>query len=160
MWILLLRDRHNANLMLDDEGRYFHVDFGFVLGHSTGKGIGGLVECSPFKLTEEYIELLDGRNSPVFAKFCDGCVAAMQASHAHAQTILSMVEIVGTRSGFPCFQVFPVDVVMPRLRKRLMMGKPASAVEEETRRMVHKAAGHWGSRKYDWFQMLQRGIKP
>ena len=47
------------------QGHYFHIDFGFCLGHSTGKQIGGLVECSPFKLTEEYIELLDGRGSPV-----------------------------------------------------------------------------------------------
>ena len=50
MWILELRDRHNGNLMLDEEGHYFHIDFGFCLGHSTGKQIGGLVECSAFKV--------------------------------------------------------------------------------------------------------------
>ena len=75
MWVLMLRDRHNGNLMLDSEGHYFHIDFGFVLGHSTGKQIGGLVECSPFKLTAEYVELLDGEGSPVYQKFCDACVA-------------------------------------------------------------------------------------
>ena len=56
------------------QGHYFHIDFGFVLGHSTGKQIGGLVECSNFKLTDEYVELLGGDSSPVYHKFCDGCV--------------------------------------------------------------------------------------
>ena len=145
--------------MLDESGHYFHIDFGFCLGHSTGKGIGGLVECSKFKLTEEYIEVLDGRDSPVFERYCKGCVAAMQASHAHAQTILSMIEIVGTSSGFPCFGVYPVTKVIPALAQRLMTHKPPSAVEEETRKLIQKAAGHWGSRNYDWFQNKQRGIK-
>lgn len=160
MWILKLRDRHNGNLMLDEAGHYFHIDFGFCLGHSTGKGIGGAVECSNFKLTEEYIELLDGRNSPVFERYCAGCVAAMQAAHEHAPTILSMVEIVGTRSGFPCFGVYPVTTVIPALAQRLLTHKPAAAVEDETRKLIYKAAGHWGSRNYDWFQMKQRGIRP
>jgi hypothetical protein len=158
MWLLQLRDRHNGNLMLDEAGHFFHIDFGFCLGHSTGKGIGGLVECSPFKLTEEYIELLDGRNSPTFTRFCECCIAAFKASHAHAQTILTIVEVVGTRSVFPCFQNCPVHKVLPRLAKRLMVDKPATAVEDAFRRIVFKAAGHWGSRQYDWCQNMQQGI--
>ena len=54
MWLLLLRDRHNANLMLDDDGHYFHVDFGFVLGHSTGKQV--LLDSLP--------------STPLFGCFC------------------------------------------------------------------------------------------
>jgi len=160
MWLLKLRDRHNGNLMLDEQGHYFHIDFGFCLGHSTGKGIGGMVECSNFKLTEEYIEMLDGRHSPVFERYCQGCVAAMQASHTYASTILSMVEIVGTKSVFPCFENLPVQTVIPRLKKRLFTHKPAEAIEEETRKLIYQAAGHWGSKRYDFFQNLQRGIKP
>lgn len=83
MWVLMLRDRHNGNLMLDNEGHFFHIDFGFLLGHSTGKQIGGLIECSPFKLTPEFVDLLDGVDSPVYAKFCDACAKAMVACRLH-----------------------------------------------------------------------------
>ena len=149
MWILLLRDRHNANLMLDDEGRYFHVDFGFVLGHSTGKGIGGMVENSAFKLTNEYIEVraistaspppllhiatarlhrtalplrcispvprqvLDGLGSDAYNAFCTSCVENLRAARAHGETICTLVEIVGTNSVFPCFQVPPPPSAHP-----------------------------------------------
>ena len=205
MWLLMLRDRHNGNLMLDEEGHYFHIDFGFCLGHSTGKGIGGLVECSAFKLTREYayllsagllppplstfsprhllsrppllstsclallssprlryIDLLDGVDSPVYQKFCNGCVAAMQAAHAHRETIVAMIEIVGTRSKFPCFQNSPVTSVVPMLKQRLFYScKSAAEVEDAFRKLIKtRAQAHWGSRRYDWFQNCQQGIAP
>ena len=55
MWLLELRDRHNGNLMLDESGRYFHIDFGFCLGHSTGKQVHSrppslLLLCIPHAL--------------------------------------------------------------------------------------------------------------
>lgn len=160
MWLLKLRDRHNGNLMLDDDGHFFHIDFGFCLGHSTGKGIGGLVECSAFKLTKEYIEVLDGVGSPVYEKFCRGCVAAMQACHAHKEAIVAMVEIVGTKSKFPCFQNSPVSAVVPALKKRLFFELTTDAqIDAAFRKLIStRAAAHWGSRRYDWFQNQQQGI--
>lgn len=145
MWVLMLRDRHNGNLMIDSEGHYFHIDFGFVLGHSTGKQIGGMVECSPFKLTPEYLELLDGVGSPIYDKFCDACTKAMVACREHGgapptlslplrvwisspppppssgETICTMIEIVGTHSVFPCFGVVSLKQVIKGLQKRLFM---------------------------------------
>ena len=158
MWLLLLRDRHNGNLMLSDSGHYFHIDFGFCLGHSTGKQIGGLVECSPFKLTREYIELLDGVGSPVYEQYCKACIEAMVLAHDHAATICTIVEIVGTGSCFPCFKQTHVSKVIPRLKKRLFVDLPREQVPAAFRTVIDKAAGHWGSRNYDWFQNKQRGI--
>ena len=36
--------------------------------------------------------------------------------------------------------------------------RAAEAIEDQTRRLIYKAAGHWGSRQYDWCQNKQRGI--
>jgi len=158
MYLLLLRDRHNGNLMLDAEGHYFHIDFGFVLGHSTGKQIGGLVESAPFKLTAEYVELLDGTQSATYARFCEGCVRAMKAARANGNSICTLVEITGTRSRLPCFLQTPIAQVLPKLRKRLMMDKPESQLEAEVLRLVRSANMHKGTMYYDKAQRMQRGI--
>ncbi|KAL3914830.1 MAG: hypothetical protein SGPRY_007482 [Prymnesium sp.] len=158
MWVLMLRDRHNGNLMIDSEGHYFHIDFGFVLGHSTGKQIGGMVECSPFKLTPEYLELLDGVGSPIYDKFCDACTKAMVACREHGETICTMIEIVGTHSVFPCFGVVSLKQVIKGLQKRLFMHLEVKDVDAAFRKTIQLTAGHWGSRWYDKFQHMQRGI--
>jgi len=158
MWMLLLRDRHNENLMLDDDGHYFHVDFGFILGHSTGKQIGGLVECSPFKMTAEYIDVLDGLGSKAYQAFCASCVANLRAARSHGEAICTLVEVVGTNSVFPCFQVVPVAKVAPRLRERLCLDLPDAEFEAEAMRIVSSAANHKGTTYYDKAQNMQRGI--
>ena len=48
-----LKDRHNGNLLLDDEGHVIHIDFSFMLSHSPG---GISFEAAPFKLTRELLE--------------------------------------------------------------------------------------------------------
>ena len=49
-----MKDRHNGNLLLDEEGHIIHIDFGFMLSNSPG---GVNFESAPFKLTREFLEV-------------------------------------------------------------------------------------------------------
>lgn len=58
-WLVLfvnlqVKDRHNGNLLIDEEGHIIHIDFGFMLSNSPG---GVNFESAPFKLTRELLEV-------------------------------------------------------------------------------------------------------
>ena len=52
--------------MIDMKGKIIHIDYGFILGISPGN-VG--FETAPFKMTKEYVNLLDGINSDVYNYF-------------------------------------------------------------------------------------------
>ena len=49
-----VKDRHNGNILLSNEGHIIHIDYGFILSASP-KNLG--FENSPFKLTPEFVEV-------------------------------------------------------------------------------------------------------
>ena len=66
-YVFSVKDRHNGNIMLTRQGHLLHIDFGFFLQNSPGKVIE--TEKAPFKLTNDYIEMLDGQASKQFNEF-------------------------------------------------------------------------------------------
>ena len=61
-----MKDRHNGNILLDSEGHLIHIDYGFILSCSP-KNLG--FESSPFKLTPEFVAVMGGVDSDMFAYF-------------------------------------------------------------------------------------------
>ena len=62
-YILQIKDRHNANILLDREGHIMHIDFGFVLGDTPKMAKVPLFhERAPFKLTAEFWDVIGGWN--------------------------------------------------------------------------------------------------
>ena len=55
-YLLQVKDRHNGNIMVTDDGSLIHIDFGFLLGTSPAKNLG--FERAGFKFTNEMIELM------------------------------------------------------------------------------------------------------
>ena len=65
-YLLQVKDRHNGNILLDSEGHLIHIDYGFILSCSP-KNLG--FENSPFKLTPEFVDVMGGVDSDMFAYF-------------------------------------------------------------------------------------------
>lgn len=66
-FILGIGDRHPDNIMVNKEGRLFHIDFGHFLGHFKKK-YGIKRERVPFVLTEDFIKVISKGKFLIFFK--------------------------------------------------------------------------------------------
>mmetsp|Transcript_23323 Transcript_23323/g.17750 ORF Transcript_23323/g.17750 Transcript_23323/m.17750 type:complete len:119 (+) Transcript_23323:1316-1672(+) len=71
-YVLQIKDRHNANILIDRQGHLIHIDFGYLLTISPGKGIK--FEKAPFKLTNEFVNVMEGYTSKYFKRFKNSMV--------------------------------------------------------------------------------------
>ena len=86
-----MKDRHNANILIDENGCIIHIDFGYILGESPGFNIN--FENAPFKLTQDYIDVMGGVKSPAFQLFQDLFYRGFQALKKHSDIMSAMLEV-------------------------------------------------------------------
>ena len=65
-YLFQIKDRHNNNILVDTSGHLIHIDFSFIISSSPGN-MG--FERAPFKLTEDYVDLMEGFESDLFEHF-------------------------------------------------------------------------------------------
>ena len=79
--------RHNGNIYIDNKGRLIHMDFGYLLSKTIK------FEKAPFKLTEEFIEVMGGSESEGFRKFVRYCIEGFLAVRKNYENILLFLEM-------------------------------------------------------------------
>ncbi|KAF0894709.1 hypothetical protein E2562_001997 [Oryza meyeriana var. granulata] len=155
-YLLQVKDRHNGNLLIDEEGHIIHIDFGFMLSNSPG---GVNFESAPFKLTRELLEVMDsdaeGTPSEFFDYFKVLCIQGFLTCRKHAERIILLVEMLQD-SGFPCFKGGPRTI--QNLRKRFHL----SLTEEQcvclVLSLISSSMDAWRTRQYDYYQRVLNGI--
>lgn len=154
--LLQPKDRHNGNLLFDNEGRLVHIDFGFILETSPGGNMR--FESADFKLSHEMTQLLDPSGvmkSDTWNYFVSLCVKGYLAARLHMDGILNTVNLM-IDSGLPCFsRGDPIG----NLRKRL---HPELSEREAATFMIKTCAdayNKWSTAGYDLIQYLQQGIE-
>jgi len=88
----------------------------------------------------------------------DGFIAV----RAKADVLITMVEIMGYKSMFPCFNQpgGGVKRVIRELKERLMLSVPDSQIPKRVEALANKSLQHIGTVLYEKFQLRSNGIQP
>ncbi|KAJ4294049.1 Phosphatidylinositol 4-kinase pik1alpha (PI4-kinase)(PtdIns-4-kinase) [Kalmusia sp. IMI 367209] len=141
-YVLQLKDRHNGNLLIDNMGHIIHIDFGFMLSNSPGS-MG--FEAAPFKLTQEYVDVLGGLTAPAFEEFKALCKKSFQALRKEAERLIMLVDMMGKQSKMPCFAAGAAGVTNS-LRARMMLHLSKEEAEVFVDELIAKSVGSYYTR--------------
>ena len=150
-YLLQIKDRHNGNVLVDDQGHMIHIDFGFIFDIAPG---GVKFELSPFKLTQEMIEIMGGeKSSEEYRHFVELCVRAFLVCRPYAEHIIQMVQMM-LDSGLPCFTPKTIE----NLRERFLLDLSDKEAAESMVKLVNASYRAWSTYIYDGYQKLTNGI--
>ena len=160
-FLLRMKDRHNGNIMIDDQGHLVHIDFGFMLTNTPGGTIGNTIggfERAPFKLTPEMVMLMGGPNTRNFRKFRELCIRCyLQARRKRAQ-ILALVDIFGDLP-LPCFSNGGRKEALEGLTARFAPNLNALQAAQMMSWLIDQALGNYSTKLYDQCQACMQGIR-
>ena len=156
-YILNIKDRHNGNILIDEDGHLVHIDFGFCFDISPGKDIG--FERAPFKLTKEMVMILGDSGekreprSEYFNAFVDLCIKGYLVCREHMEEVVALVTPI-FENQLPCFK----KDSLRHLRARFRPDMTASQAAEWMKAKVVEAYDSWFTVFYDWVQNKLEGI--
>jgi len=153
-YLLQVKDRHNGNILLNSEGHLIHIDYGFILSHSPGKNIG--FENSPFKLTQEYVDVMGGESGDMFAYFKILMLQGLIAARKHMDKIVQLVDIMQHGSQLPCFKAGATTG--KQLKERFHMNLTEEQLQELVAGMVETSMNSLTTKLYDGYQYWTNGI--
>lgn len=163
-YLLQIKDRHNGNIMIDARGHIVHIDFGFMLTNSPGNV---KFENAPFKLTEEYLQVICGMKNVTdinetsktegFRFFQELFVLGMLAARKHHDKILTLVRIMMDGTSMPCMTAGPA--VLEGLESRFALGMPEKQCISHAISLIETSRLSIRSVGYDRFQAYSNGYR-
>ncbi|XP_048524010.1 phosphatidylinositol 3-kinase catalytic subunit type 3 isoform X1 [Dendroctonus ponderosae] len=112
-YLLGVGDRHLDNLLLTQDGRLFHIDFGYILGRDP-KPLP-----PPMKLSKEMVEAMGGINSEHYQEFKKLCYTAFLHLRRHANLMLNLFSLM-TKASVPDIALEP-DKAVKKVQDKLML---------------------------------------
>lgn len=155
-YILQIKDRHNGNILIDNNGNLIHIDFGFILGASPGNMN---FENVPFKLTKDYIDLLGGIDSELFAYFKIMIGKGLLALVEESENLKDIIDImIKTGTDLPCFNLYGKEIIN-NIDIRLTVPSKGDFITY-AENLVETSMNSWKTKNYDTFQYYTNGIYP
>mmetsp|Transcript_8469 Transcript_8469/g.27744 ORF Transcript_8469/g.27744 Transcript_8469/m.27744 type:complete len:657 (+) Transcript_8469:49-2019(+) len=150
-YALDVKDRHNGNVLLDAAGHVVHIDFGYILGRTPG-AIN--FEDAPFKLTDDYVDVMQGFHSPAWHRFVDTFTDGLHALHKHRNKLHALLTLFFVRGHSPRRQH---AIHLAFLNKFNDLDGTPDTTAAVARGLIQEALTSERTKQYDWYQWKTNG---
>ncbi|CAD8209104.1 unnamed protein product [Paramecium octaurelia] len=153
-YLFQLKDRHNGNILIDNQGHIIHIDFGFVLTLTPGN-IG--FESAPFKLISEYEELLNGKDSDMFMYYkvmIYSGLAILQENITELITFVKLINFSPNHNLLNCLENFSIN----EFKKRFYEDVDQKKLFEVADNLIKQSSNSVKTMLYDYFQFQSNTI--
>ena len=157
-YFLQIKDRHNGNILIDNEGHLIHIDFGFLLSNAPGKGLK--FENAPFKLSNDMLDCLGGVKGKYFDSFRKLLHKGFIAVNKHRQKISILVEMMwcGHGKNLDCFEKGQEAINQLKMRLNPKPNMKPVDMKKFVDNLVSQSVDNWRTKWYDIFQYHVQGI--
>jgi phosphatidylinositol 4-kinase len=148
-FLLQIHDRHNSNIMIDEDGHIIHIDFGLMFESS----VYSLNFEPEIKITAEMGRLMGGEiNAPAFQLFTELVIKGYLAIRPYREHIVSLVKPM---LGLTCFRG---GKALLSLRSRFQSSLSEREAASYIQSMVYKCYNNWRTNVYDNIGSLLYGV--
>ena len=157
-YFLQIKDRHNGNILIDNEGHLIHIDFGFLLSNAPGKGLK--FENAPFKLSNDMVDCLGGVKGKYFESFRKLLHKGFVAVNKHREKISILVEMMwcGHGKNLDCFEKGQEAIDQLKIRLNPKDNMKTSDMKKFVDNLISQSVDNWRTKWYDIFQYHVQGI--
>lgn len=158
-YFLQVKDRHNGNLLIDREGHIIHIDFGFMFANSPGNLS---FENSPFKLSQEFVDIMDGQSSRIYEYFRVLVIRGFLEARKEVKRLTSLISVfLNSKAAcfhFPCFAGLSQESVIKQFEDRFFLDACPEVVVDNVLDLIDTSASNTRTFYYDRFQKMTNGI--
>lgn len=149
-YLMGVGDRHLENVMMDDYGKFFHIDFGYIFDEDPN-----LSNPPPFKITVEMIKIFDTGNNRT--KFVNKCVAVYKQLRNNANILVNLMyqmtdsDLITNPKKKKTFNDYNVEQVC----KKLQMGKNDKEAERYFEELLNASQNNFRAKIQDKLHILR-----
>lgn len=153
-YLLGVGDRHLGNVMMLPDGRFCHIDFGYIFGDDPKKKY---VNPPPFRITNSMVMAMGGQEGKYFKEFCKLAIEAYKQLRRNAVLIMSLLRLMKD-AGIEALQVNPEDK-MRFVEERFRLDLDDEQAEEEFLKLISDSLSHVGIQVLEGFHNIARLLR-
>lgn len=151
-YFIQIKDRHNGNLLIDDNGHIIHIDFGFIFEISPANNLR--FEKAEFKLLTDMVNVMGGRiESDAFTYYKEQTIKAGLISKMYFDYFYDIVRL-NEYSGLCCFR----DDSLVKFENRFLLDKDSFTAAKALDKIIYDAHNNLRTIIYDKIQYIQNKI--